>query len=148
MEKLSILLLSVIIFSCNSVMKKQEKQKLETEFTIQKKGLPLNNQWIIEHFNSPKFEVLIKDSYITIPEDMKSFSGKGGCNNIGGELIVKENLIKFDKVFATRMHCMETMNQENLFIKNLNETNNYKIIGGELFLYKDKELLMTLESFR
>lgn len=148
MKKLPILLLSVIIFSCNSFMKKEEKQKLKTEITIQKKGLPLNNQWIIEHFNSPKFEVLNKNSYITITEDMKSFSGKGGCNNIGGELIVKENSIKFDKVFATRMYCMENMEQEDLFVKNLNEINNYKIVGDELFLYKDKELVMTLESFR
>lgn len=140
MKKLPILLIIVTLISCNSVMKKDDKK-------TENKSLPLNNQWILEHFNNPKFDVISKDSYITINEDLKSFSGKGGCNNINGSLAVNGNLIIFDKIRSTKMYC-ENMPQENLFLKNLRQANNYKIVGGELFLYQDQVLLMTLESFR
>ena len=45
------------------------------------------------------------------------------------------------------MYC-DNMEQEDLFVKNLELANTYKIVEGELFLYKDNTLLMTLESFK
>jgi hypothetical protein len=40
------------------------------------------------------------------------------------------------------------MEQGSIFIKKLADVNKHKIKGGELFLYKNDLLLMTLESFR
>lgn len=114
-----------------------------------KKGghLPLANQWIIERFNTGSVSKFTKQSYITIDKEFKTFFGQGGCNGITGELVIKKDAISFQKIASTMMYC-DNMEQEQLFTKNLEAANKYKIAGGELFLYKDKTLLMTLESFK
>jgi heat shock protein HslJ len=106
-----------------------------------------NNQWIIEHFNNPERIVKSKNCYINIDLNTGSFNGSDGCNNINGRLKINGNSISFDNIISTKMAC-EKMEQSNVFMKNLSDTNKYKIIGGELFLYKNELLLMTLESFK
>lgn len=115
---------------------------------IQSNGLNLvNNQWIIESFDNPKQNVLSKNSYISIEDSGTSFSGNDGCNTINGKIKVIGNSITFKKMIGTLMAC-EKMEQSALFTKNLTEVTSYKIIGGELFLYKNDQLIMTLESFK
>ncbi len=110
-------------------------------------NLPLAGLWIIESFNDKNMQNITKNSQIVIDEDLKRFGGKASCNSIGGELQVSGNAIKFVNVFSTKMMC-EEMAQEQLFLQNLNLANTYKIVGAELFLYKNQQLLMTLECFR
>lgn len=111
-------------------------------------GLPLaKTQWIIESFNEKNTPVTTKDCFITINADLKSFTGKTGCNLTNGQVKIENNSISFFNSISTQMAC-DNMAQEQLFNKCLAETTHYKIIGGELFLYKNDQLLMTLESFR
>jgi heat shock protein HslJ len=107
----------------------------------------LNNQWIIEHFNNPERFVESKNCYINIDINIGNFSGSDGCNNINGKLKINADSISFENIISTKMAC-EKMEQSNVFIKNISDANKYKIIGGELFLYKNDLLLMTLESFK
>ena len=107
----------------------------------------LNNQWIIEHFNHPERRVESKNCYINIDLNADIFSGSNGCNNIRGKLKINSDSISFGNIISTKMAC-EKMEQSNVFMKNLSDANKYKIIGGELFLYKNELLLMTLESFK
>jgi heat shock protein HslJ len=145
-------------FTMIIVDKKYSKYKVErTNYSItaqqadhedKKVGhLPLANQWIIERFNTGSVSKFTKQSFITIDKTLKTFSGQGGCNGITGELVIKNDAISFQKIASTMMYC-DNMEQEQLFTKNLEATNKYKIVGGELFLYKDNTLLMTLESFK
>lgn len=120
--------------------------KVETD-VIEHSGLPLATQWILESFNEKGFQKNTKSSYININDDLKTYTGNAGCNTIRGEIIVKDDNIKFDKGIMTEMAC-DNLKQEDLFVKNLNKASKYKIIGGELFLYEGDNLLMTLESFR
>lgn len=145
-------------FTMLIVDKKYRKYKVErTNYSItakqadheDKKGghLPLANQWIIERFNNGSVSTFTKQSFITIDQSLKTFSGQGGCNGIGGEIVIKGNTISFQKMMRTAMYC-DNMEQEDLFVKHLELANTYKIVGGELFLYKDNTLLMTLEGFK
>ncbi len=145
-------------FSLIIVDKKYSKCKVEsTNYSItaqpadqdDKKGgnLSLANQWIIERFNTGSVSKFTKQSYITIDKEFKTFSGQGGCNGITGELVINNDAISFQKIASTMMYC-DNMKQEQLFTKNLEAANKFKIVGGELFLYKDNTLLMTLESFK
>lgn len=145
-------------FTLLIVDKKYSKYKVErTNYSItakqavreDKKGghLPLANQWIIERFNTGSVAKFTKQSFITIDKGLKAFSGQGGCNGITGELVIKNDAISFQKIASTMMYC-DNMEQEQLFTKNLEAANKFKIVGGELFLYKDNTLLMTLESFK
>ena len=145
-------------FTMIIVDKKYSKYKVDrTNYSItaqpadqeDKKGgnLSLANQWIIERFNTGSVSKFTKQSFITIDQSLQTFSGQGGCNGIGGEIAIKGNTISFQKMMRTAMYC-DNMEQEDLFVKNLELANTYKIVGGELFLYKDNTLLMTLESFK
>ncbi len=106
-----------------------------------------NNQWIIEQFNTPKIMLKTKSSTINIAANQKTFAGSDGCNTINGQVIIEKNKITFSNIISTKMAC-EFMEQPQNFIKNLNNCNNYKIAGAELFLYKDETLLMTLECYK
>jgi heat shock protein HslJ len=110
-------------------------------------SLPLSSQWIIESFGISNDPIKTKNSYITIQSDMLSFSGKGGCNTINGNIKVAGNSIHFSGMISTQMAC-DFLEQEDKFLKCLEETTNYKITGAQLFLYKNDVLLMTLESYR
>jgi len=85
---------------------------------------------------------VIKNSVIEIQPNHLKFNGNGGCNRIGGNLQIEKNNIKFSNVFQTKMLC-ENMEQESLFLRLLEMTNEYKITGGKLLLYKNTTSLMT-----
>lgn len=107
----------------------------------------LGSQWIIEAFNSPQRAVDFKNCYFTIDEKTSSFSGSDGCNTFGGKVKIEGNKISFTEIMSTLKAC-ENMQQSEIFMKNLEEIDSYKIEGGELFLYKKDVLIMTMESFR
>lgn len=143
-----IVIMSNNLFAQKNNKKKKTKSKVSTSKIIQK-GLPINSQWILESI-SKEFNTLKsinKNSTITIQSNKTKFNGNGGCNSIGGDVYLKNNQIKFSKVIRTEMYC-DNMQQEDLFLVLLDMINKYKIIGGELFLFKDDKLVMTLESFR
>lgn len=112
--------------------------------------LPLASQWIISRYvvgtkvSYPEF----KNAYITINSNLSSFTGAGGCNSLRGSVYVSGKSLRFDSIVSTKMTCSE-IGAENLFITTLRNVKEYKIVGGELFLYnKDHKLIMVLESFR
>ena len=136
-----IALLAVFAVSCA-----QSKQVMKSENQT-KGGLPLSSQWVIEFFNKPERELTSKNCHITIDEKEGRFTGHDGCNAIGGNFKTDGESITFSAIYGTKMAC-ENMEQGNVFMKNLSEINRYEIKGGELFLYKNNVLVMTLESFR
>ncbi|MCB6099234.1 META domain-containing protein [Flavobacterium psychrophilum] len=123
--------------------------KIETKIEEKKQvpnGLPISSQWILESFNAD-FQLITKNTYITLSQDLTTFTGNGGCNMIKGSLKVSQNKIKFSKITGTEMFC-SAMNQESKFTSLLAIANTYKINGAQFFLYQDDKLLMTLESYR
>jgi heat shock protein HslJ len=112
------------------------------------KGLPLtDSQWIIEYFNNPGLEVVTKNCHLTIDRKTQAVSGSDGCNALFGQAVVAGDSLSFTGMGSTKKMC-QSMEQPSLFNQNLSQVNRYKIVGGELFLYMDDTLLMTLESFR
>jgi heat shock protein HslJ len=107
----------------------------------------LNSQWIIEYFNNPERIVQTKSSYINIDAAKGSFGGNDGCNTLRGKVNIKGKTISFQNIISTKMTC-ENMDQGAVFVNNLKNINKFEIRGGELFLYKNEILIMTLESFR
>lgn len=117
--------------------------------TIETKGLPLSSQWILESLVDESFKniQINKNTYITLSEDKKTFEGMGGCNRMSGKIVVNNLNIKFFDIVSTEMAC-DIMNQEAVFLSLLQKTNRFSIDGGQLMLYENKRLLMTLESYR
>ena len=119
-----------------------------TEVNIQNNGLSLSNQqWIIANFNNPKRAVTSKNCYININENSGTFTGNDGCNVINGNVKTNGTSIAFENIIGTQMAC-EKMEEGAVFVKNLFDINKYEIKQGELLLYKNDLLVMTLESYK
>lgn len=87
----------------------------------------------------------LKKGFISINKKQNHFNGNGGCNTISGGLLVSEENIKFQQITSTRMGCLN-LQQEHKFIKALKEITRFKIIGKELFLYKEDLKILVLEK--
>jgi heat shock protein HslJ len=111
--------------------------------------LPLASQWILESYYDGNAWVSAgsKSAYITIARDLKSFTGTGGCNRLRGNLDVNANNVKFGQIISTKMAC-DKLQAETKFINVLESATSFEIKGAELFLYKDGQPIVSLESYR
>lgn len=153
MTKLSLALTTVLLIlsSCNGLIKRESTTKNKENVAEENstKSLPLEgHSWIIEQFNTPGFTVENKNCSLLVSKDKTSFSANDGCNVISGMIMLKGNQIAFNKTEITEKACFEGVEQAALFASNMKKVDNFKIVGGELFLYKGTVLIMTLEDFR
>ncbi len=115
------------------------------------KGIRLASQWVLVGFYDEQ-SVLQYDSlkagYITIAEDLKSFTGNTGCNAMRGAVAVADpNKIEIGPVENLRKKCPNSAS-ENKLIEALEKTNTYKIDGGIIIFYNNQTPLIQLESYR
>lgn len=82
--------------------------------------------------------------FIQITDSTTRFSGKDGCNSFGGEAIFKGDSTKIKILFATKMFCQESIDQE--FNTTIQKSNLWKVEGSKLIFNKDKEVIMMFEQ--
>lgn len=88
-----------------------------------------------------------KEVRIILTSEGKRVTGFSGCNRFTGGYRVKGNQVEFSHVASTRMACMETMEQEMLFLSALGNTKQFKINDEKLFMYDaDGKLLFCFEA--
>ena len=81
-----------------------------------------------------------------VPEGMR-VQGFGGCNRFFGEYELEVQELRFSKMGMTRMACLEGMDQEAAFLKVLEATTRWNILGRHLDLYgAGGELLARFEA--
>ncbi len=81
-----------------------------------------------------------------VPAENK-LRGFAGCNQFLGRYEVKENSVRFTGVATTRKYCEGAMDQEQEFLRVLEATASYKIVGEALDLYDaNSKLLARFES--
>ena len=61
------------------------------------------------------------------------YSGHGGCNGVGGNYTLNDNMLSFAAGFSTMMACPE-LNLEHKYMKALEQVDSYKIEGDVLDL--------------
>lgn len=93
-------------------------------------GRELNNNKVLIRFDNTKGKV----------------GGKGGCNSFGGSLKMSKDSLQISDVFSTKMFCEEMQGIENLFFKQLEQVNRYKIDGDRMKLYNGEQLLLELTT--
>jgi putative lipoprotein len=65
----------------------------------------------------------------------ESAKGYSGCNRFTGAYESSSGAIKIGPLAATRKMCMQTMDQEMAYLKSLEESRRYEIIGDNLTLF-------------
>lgn len=81
-----------------------------------------------------------------VPEGMR-VQGFGGCNRFFGGYELKGQNLRFNKMGMTRIACIDGMDQEQAFLKALEATVRWNILGEHLELYgSGGELLARFEA--
>lgn len=70
-------------------------------------------------------------------------SGKDGCNDITGKVIINRSKMTISDLASTRMFC-ENVIIDKFFHELIKKVNKYKIKNNKLKLYEDKRLLIEL----
>lgn len=68
--------------------------------------------------------------------------GFSGCNRFTGSYELTDSQLRFKPLAATRMACMEGMEQEQRFLESLAEAMRFSISGDSLALYSGDEQLV------
>lgn len=97
----------------------------------------LHDIWALEEVEGKKIN----------PEDFKKgipnleiyasearFSGMAGCNQMGGKLFSKKDLIRFTDIFTTEMMC-DNYETEKILVKALQSTTRYELKENKLYLF-------------
>ena len=88
-----------------------------------------------------------REPHLMLVPGENKLRGFAGCNQFMGRYEVKENSVSFTGVATTRKYCEGAMDQEQEFLRALEATASYKIVGEALDLYDaDSKLLARFES--
>ncbi len=125
-----------IIFSCNTAHKAGN-----TNINLHK-----GEEWHLLGFgkNVEKPSQTMKSAFIVFKDNQ--VNGQSGCNSFFGSYTLDNNIIRFDKVGATKMMCDEpSMLVEDWLHRSLNEANRISTEGNTMKLWKADELLASFE---
>ena len=127
--------LAAIFFGCCS--QKSAKQN----FDLYGKPLTLTEL----DGKSVTFDDENRTATITFNKEESRVNGNLGCNRFFGSFEINDNSLKFSKLGATKMMCINSMEIEAGFSAALNATDSYEIKGGALILKNGKKVLAVLK---
>lgn len=97
------------------------------------KLIEVNGQPVTATDNQP-------EPHLRLNSTGKRLEARGGCNGLGGNYEVTGNQIRFNGIIGTMMAC-PALPTEQAFIKALEATDSFKIVGDKLELYAGEKLL-------
>ena len=133
-------LLLISFFSCKTNQKAESTVKLQ------------NKVWVLKELYSTPVVFSSDAKKVELRFGVNDFNGSGGCNNMNGLYVIKEDMIKIQSVMSTKMAC-ENAKYEADFFKMLEQCNKYSlktITSGssskkQLVLLLDEKVLAILE---
>lgn len=86
------------------------------------------------------------EPWIVLDPRSKRVTGSGGCNRIAGSYEIGNGTLRLGPLMATKMAC-PLMDTETAFLRTLDETRRYRILGQTLELIDDAgKVLVRLEE--
>jgi len=122
-----ILAVSLIFLGCATAGEMRSSSSTQEQSSIQLE----ETTWNLVSFGLTRMAVP-KNASITFKDG--HYSGRGGCNGVGGDYSLEGDKIKLSAGFSTMMACDE-LNLEHKYINALSEVDSYVIVGDMLDLY-------------
>lgn len=133
------LLTLISVSACSVIKKNQDASSTNSQ---------LAGEWELTYITGPRiaFDGLYPEKKPTLTIDTKEnrVSGNNSCNSFGGEVVLKGDSIKFDKVHTTMMACPG--NGEATFMKMFNDVKTYSVTEGQLSFFKEDVELMRFKK--
>ncbi len=133
---IAVILISFTLVSCGT-------GKKNSALYGKKDDAKLNAQWFLKDENGDNVTGL-RNMPITLEmhaEDGHNANGFAGCNQYGTSFSLNGASLSFANTYSAKKSCPDLKVEQNYFSA-LEEVNNYKIEGNNLYLYKDKLLLL------
>jgi heat shock protein HslJ len=107
-----------------------------------------DRKWMLESIRNRRTVAPIKGAFINFDATKGSAGGNSGCNVFGGEYIASGSKIAVKEIISTMRACVEDdrMTIEREFLDGLRAANRFEIKDGRLFLYRGRNLLLTLRG--
>ena len=85
-------------------------------------------------------------AYLQLTTENEAVQGFSGCNRFNGSWSREEGRIVLGAMAMTMMACASDMDTEQAFMQALEEQNRHQIVGNELSMYKDDELVLLFRA--
>lgn len=107
-----------------------------------------DKKWVLESIKGRQYFVPIKGVFLSFDAAKDGVGGNSGCNVFGGSYKVRGSKIEITDVISTMRACVEDgkMAVEREFFDGLRSSDRYEIKDGRLFLYKGRQLTLTLRG--
>ncbi len=76
-----------------------------------------------------------KEMHMVLTAEGNQVRGFSGCNQFTGTYQLNDNKLQFAQMASTMMACVESMEQEQRFLKAVRNTKRFSIKGESLTLY-------------
>jgi heat shock protein HslJ len=107
-----------------------------------------DRKWVLESIKNRRTVAPIKGAFINFDARKGGAGGDSGCNVFGGEYTASGSKIAIRDIVSTMRACIEDdrMTIEREFLDGLRTANRFEIKDGRLFLYRGRNLLLTLRG--
>lgn len=125
---------TLFLSSCNTVTNISKKTTTDSSHLV--------HNWVL--LNDKEEETGVNNKPLSISFSGNNdhvISGFAGCNNFVSNYTASNGVIKVDKIASTFMSCPQ-LDAESQYLSLLAKVNRYSITGKNLYLYKDKLLLL------
>ncbi len=85
-------------------------------------------------------------AYLQLTTENEAVQGFSGCNRFNGSWSREEGRIVLGAMAMTMMACASEMDTEQAFMQALEEQNRHQIVGNELSMYRDDELVLLFKA--
>ena len=98
-----------------------------------------NSYWKLTWLGESPVHVAENQSepHLILAEGNTQVSGSGGCNRFTGGFTLKGDTLRFSRMASTMMACVDGMEQEGRFLRDLAKVARYRIAGDQLELMDD-----------
>ena len=105
-----------------------------------------DKKWTLEAIKGIPVSKIGRTAFVVFDRNKGSAGGNSSCNVFGGSYSASGSALKITEVISTMRACEEDdrMTIERQFLDGLQKTNRYEIQHGNLMLYENKRLLLTL----
>lgn len=148
MEKLFItLIVATMLVSCKSTHGVAKADTAELKANMISEQFVEANKWELVKFkgaNPKEMGFTHKTPTLVINKSENRVGGNSGCNSFGGELIIEDNTIRFDKIFSTKMYCDGVPERE--FFQLLEHSLQYQFEANTLQLLKENTVVLEFKK--
>lgn len=132
-----LLLATIFMISCSATKKSSTMHSVSFAGT----------KWVLSTLTGTTIPATAREAYIEFDSAKNAAAGSSGCNRMMGKYTLEGAQLKLGAMAGTRMACPpEVMQFERAFLQALQDTDQFRMEGDQLTLYKEDQTLAVFKA--